>query len=277
MNNENQGQIKFWRKSHIDLDRTVPTLTVTDSVATNTGQDYIDLIRNRSNNSGWLTTNSDDTANTEILVDLVDVLNVDMVGLIRHNFKDFTIEYFDEDLLSYETFESFTDNTESSNISESATTISTSKIKITINSTQVADADKVLRQLVITEKLLTGQFNGYPQIKKPTTSFNKKVNRLLGGAVNVVEKRGAFSCSLDVRLLSNDEDLDIIEQIYFQREGILMLLSGNKEDQFLNRRVGYRNEDIVLVRPTNELELPYFQGIYKNGIVIKMRLEQSVF
>ena len=52
------GQIKFYRKSHIDFDRINPEITVTDSVATNDGQEFINFLRNRNNNSGWNTSGS---------------------------------------------------------------------------------------------------------------------------------------------------------------------------------------------------------------------------
>lgn len=269
------GQIKFFRKNHIDLDRPNISISVSDAVAIDDGADSLNLIRNRNNNSGWMTTTSDDSANTELLIDLGDYLDVDMVMLVKHNFKSFLVEYYDNDTSSFQTYENISDNSNDTSILTKS--VNTDQIKITIYGTIIADSDKILRQLIITENFGVGEFEGWPQIKRPTASLNKKVNRLLSGKVNVVEKRGAFSVSLEVKFWIIDNDLTLVENIYYNREGVLMLISGGNEDQFASKRIGYRNEDIVLVRPVNELELPYNKGIYKNGIKVKMDLEEVVF
>lgn len=267
------GQIKFFRKNHIDADRVSPVLTVTDTIATNNGQDYLKFLRNRNNNSGWNTSGSSDAANTEILVDLKDFQTVDTVMLIRHNFKNFLVEYYDTDSADFETYQSFTNNEEVTTLIEKS--VYTNQIKITITGTISPDDDKTMRQLIVTENFFSGQFEGWPEIKKPETSLNKKITSMVSGKVRIVETRGAYSCSIDVKLLKIDEDLTLIENIYFNREGVLMLLSGGDEDQFSSRRIGYRNEDIVLVRPVNELELPFVKN-YKSGIKIKMNLAETV-
>lgn len=267
------GQIKFFKKNHIDIDNINPVLTVTDSVADNAGQEFLKFTRNRNNNSGWNTSNSDDSADTEILVELRDFQTVDVVMLVRHNFKDFLIEYWDTNAASFQEYANVVNNVETTSFL--AKTVETDQIKITIYNTKITDDDKSLRQLIITENFFSGTFEGWPQIKKPVASLNKKITSMISGKVRIVETRGAYSCSLDVKLLKIDEDLSLIENIYFNREGVLMLLSGGDEDQFSSRRVGYRNEDIVLVRPTNELELPFVKN-YTTGIKIKMKLSEVV-
>ena len=268
------GQIKFYRKNHIDIDRVNPEITVTDIVATNPGNDFVKFLRNRNNNSGWNTSGSNDSANTEILVDLKDFQKVDMIMLVRHNFKNFLIEYYDFDAVTFVEYANFVNNVEKTTFIEKS--VYTNKIKITVFNTVIANDDKTMRQLIVTEKFFSGEFEGWPVINNPTSSFNKKVTNMISGKIRIVETRGSYSCDLDVKLLKIDSDLTLIENIYFNREGVLMLLSGGNEDQFSSRRVGYRNEDIVLVRPVNELELPFVKGIYSTGIKIKMKLAEAV-
>lgn len=267
------GQINFFRKNHIDTDRINPLLTVTDLVATNPGDEYLKFLRNRNNNSGWNTSGSSDAANTEILVDLKDFQNVDMVMLVRHNFKNFLVEYYDTGAVGFVEYANYVDNEIATTLIKKS--VHTNQIRITIYNTTVVDDDKTMRQLIVTENFFSGEFIGWPEIKKPQTSLNKKITGMISGKARVVETRGAFSCSLDVKLLKIEEDLTIIENIFFNREGVLMLLSGGNEDQFSSRRIGYRNEDIVLVRPTNELELPWVKN-YTTGIKIKMKLIETV-
>ena len=267
------GQIKFFKKNHIDADNINPELTVTDLVASNDGQEFLKFLRNRNNNSGWNTSSSTDAANTEILIDLKDYQDVDTIILVRHNFKDFLIEFFDVGLGDFDTYLNVVNNTEKTTFVSKS--VNTNKIRITISATMTVDDDKSMRQLIVTENFFSGAFEGWPEIKKPVTSLNKREDDMLSGKKRIVETRGAFSCSLEVKLLKIDTDLSLIENIYFNREGVLMLLSGGVEDQFSSRRIGYRNEDIVLVRPTNELELPWVKN-YTTGIKIKMKLSEVV-
>ena len=268
------GQILFLRKSYIDLDNKNPIITITDAVATNTGQDSVTFLRNRNNISGWVTTNSTDAANTEILVELFDYFNVDLIALVKHNFKNYTIEWRNSSAV-WASYDIGSLNTETTNIHEKVTPVLTNAIRITITGTQIVDADKELRQLIITEKKY--KFEGWPVIKKPVHSKNKKNNKMLSGKVNIVDSRGAFSCTLEIKLSGSENDLTAHEEIYEQAEGLLMLLSGGNEDQFRTKRKGYKNEDFVLVRPVDEYSNPYDKGVYTMGMKIKMKLAETIF
>ena len=268
------SQIQFLRKNHIDLDRPNPVITITDAVATNTGQTSVDFLRNRNNVSGWVTTDSTDAANTEILITFGDFLDVDFIELVKHSFKDYLIEW--QDLTdTWATYVSVSTNAESTTIHELTTPVNAKAIRITITAMQTLDQDKELRQLIITEKKY--KLVGWPVIKRPVHSKNRKINKMLSGKVNVIDTRGAFSCELEIKLTGEENDLNIHEEVYEQREGLLLLLSGGDESQFRTKRKGYRNEDIVLVKAVDEYSNPYNSGIYVNGIKIKIKLAETVF
>lgn len=268
------GQILFLRKNFIDLDKPNPIITITDSVASNTGQASVNQMRNRNNISGWLTTNSDDSANTEILIETGDTLPVDFIELVKHNFKDYVIEYQDESEI-WQIYETVTNNTKATTIHQKDTPIQSNRFRITVNATMVADQDKEMRQLIITQKKY--QFEGWPVIKKPISSTNKRTNKVISGKYNVVDTRGNFSCTLEIKLSGSEQDLMIHQDLYNQREGVLMLISGADELQFRTLRKNYRDEDIVLVKPLDEYENPYSQGVYLNGIKIKIKLGEVIF
>jgi len=269
------GQIRFFRKNHIDYDRPNPVLSVTDTLATNDGSASLQYLRNRNNFSSWATTGSLDANNTQLLINLGDIQQIDSIILVKHNFKNFLVERRNLTLDIFETLENVTNETDTTTFID--TDSYTDQIRITIYGTQVTDSDKRMTQLIITENFGAGQLESFPTIGKPTASVNKKVSRLLGGKSNIIETRGSFSASLTVSFLNIDSDLSLIESIFLNREGVLMLLSGSNDDQFASRRVGYRNEDIVLVRPTNELQLPYVDGVYTNGIKIKIDVTEVIF
>lgn len=266
------GQILFLRKNHIDLDRPNPIITITDPVAVNTGQDSVIFLRNRNNISGWLTTESDDSANTEILVELFDILPIDFIELVKHNFKDYLVEWRDS-LGVWSDYTNVVGNVETTNIHEKDSPIEADAIRITIYNTQTADADKEMRQLIITQKKY--RFEGWPVIKKPVHSKNRKNNSMLSGKTRVVTKRGAYSTTLEIKTTGSENDLFLHEDIYEQAEGILLLTSGGKENQFRTKRKGYRNEDIVLVKAIDEYSNPYDKGVYPAGIKLQIKLEES--
>lgn len=269
------SQILFLRKNHIDLDRSNPTITITDAVATNTGQSSVDFLRNRNNASAWLTTDSTDAANTEMLISFGgDLLDVDFIELIQHSFKDYLVEWQDVSDV-WATYVNVVSNTDSTTIHQKITPVNAKAIRITITAMQTLDEDKSLNQLIITEKKY--QFVGWPMIKKPVHSKSRKNNKMLSGKINVVDTRGAFTCELEIKLTGEENDLEMHEDIYEQREGLLLLISGDDEAQFRTQRKGYRNRDIVLVKAVDEYTNPYLNGVYVNGIKIKIKLAETVF
>lgn len=268
-------QIMFFKKNWIDLSKDA-TLTITDAVASNNGQSYVDYVRNRNNFSAWMTTDSTDAALTQIDIDMLDPKDISDIILVGHNLKNYTIQYHNG--VTYVDFSTVINPTTdtASTTHYSFTQVSCTLIRIIINGTQVANADKRINQIILTEKIATGQLTGWPQIKKPTLSTNKKISKALSGKSSVIETVGFYSAQLTVDAWTIDNDLDIVEAIYNNREGVLMWICGGSETQFKTTRMGYRLEDIYLVRPTDDYSPEYINGQYQNGLKIKMQLQESL-
>lgn len=270
------GQITFFEKNIIDIDNENVSITVTDAVASNTGEEFIDFIRNRNLTSAWLTTGTSDAANTQIDVNWIDEETLTDIILIKHNWAAYTIQYWNGS--------TYVDFSTAINVSGSTSettqhrfdSVTSSRIRIIITGTQTADDEKQLYQLIVTNQLLTGALNGWPKINSPIHSLNKVVNKMLSGKKNVIESVGFFSCELEVESWRDDQDLTLIEKIYFGRAPVLLWLSGGNETQFSTVRIGYRLEDLYLVRPTDDYTPEYFNGLYKLGLKIKMKLEEVI-
>jgi hypothetical protein len=270
------AQIKFFNKNKLDIDNVDVNITVTDAVATDDGEALLDLMRNRNNASAWITTGSTDAANTTLVFDMVDERPVSDIIIVKHNLKAFTVKYWDGAVYQdFSTAISETVNTEETSY-YSFTEVQTSKLQLIITGTQTVDDDKTIRQFIATDKLLTGQLVGWPIIKSPRHNSSKQINKMLSGKVNVVESVGAFSFSLTVSNWTKDADLNIVEEIYFGRKGVLVSLSGGDDAQFTNRRIGYRKEDIYLMRTVNDYSPEWSKGIYTNGLKINMKLAESI-
>lgn len=269
------SQIKFFKKNIIDLSNDAGSITVTDAVATNSGNSFVNYVRNRNNQSAWLTTGSTDAANTQLDIDLGQGRDVSEIILIKHNWKAFTIQY-STDGVSYSNFS--TSIAETTNTSETSrfsfTKVDCRYIRIIITGAQVVNADKQLYQLLITE--LIGTLEGWPIIKSPTHDTAKKVNQMLSNKVNVVESLGAFSVDLNVANWKNAADLVVIETIYFSRETTLVWLCGGEEAQFSVVPVGYRLEDFYLMRPVDSYQPEFVKGLYMSGLNIKISLKEAI-
>lgn len=276
-------QIRFWRKNFIDIEKTDPVITVSDTEASSPGTESIILLRNRNNVSTWATSNATATSVTTIEVNLGNIERITDILLLLINFKDFTVDYWDTFASMWSNLLSETIYAKDTAYIHLDTPIETNKIRIIINDVQSAvEFDRFMSQLIITEGLLTGrverpgQLLGWPKIKKPRLNTNRKVSKMLSGKVHINENVGGYQLSLTVDFWRIDNDLSIIEDIYNQREGVLVWLAGGDEDQFATKRQGYRNIDIFLMRPTNNFEDEYVKGIYVNGLKIKVDLAESV-
>lgn len=268
------GQIQFYEKSKLDLSNASASITVTDAVATNTGESFVDYVRNRKNTSAWLTTGSTDVAGTTLDITLGGDFDIDTIILIGHNFKSYTIQYFDGATYSdFSTPISETTNAESST-RHTFTSVQANLIRLVINSTQTVDADKILKQLIVTESI--GTLQSWPEIKKPRHSTNKRKNQMLSGKINLVESVGSFSATLAIKSCRNSADLDIFETIWFRKEGVLMQLNGFDEAQFSSLRIGYRNEDLYLIKPINDYTPSFVDSVYQAGIALELQIQESI-
>lgn len=267
-------QIKFYNKNEIDIDDTNTTITITDSTATNNGQDYVNFMRNRNNESAWLTTGSDDAANTQIDVDMSDARPIDRIILVGHNFKAFTIQYWNG--ASYVDFSTAINETTNSDFVTEFIfdEVETSAIRIIITGTQVADEQKILRQLIITKSI--GQLEGWPQVKKPVYSIEKRAVKMLSGKSYISRQRGNFSCTLSVANYNIDADLDIIEAVYFAIRGVLVWINADDDTQFSRTHITYRKQDIFLMLPQDEWTPEHYKYYYRTGIKLDMNLIEVV-
>lgn len=265
--------IKFYKRNKYDLSNSRPTTTITDAVATDKGESYVDLMRNRRNTSGWMTTGSTDAANTQIDIDFNDEVEIDSIMILKHNLKAFTIRYYNgSSYVDFSTAISETTNTAGSNY-YSFTLVSTSAIRIIITGAQTVDADKFINQLIFTESL--GEFSEEPQIM---AEFDKdrKVTRFLSGKNYVAKSIGGFMCKLRKRAVANQSDISLISTLFDSFDGFLVSLSGGTSTQFEFTVPGYRLEDVFFMNCSKEYKPDYNGGYFKHGQDLDMSLIEVI-
>lgn len=269
------AQIKWFEKSKCDLENVDCDIVITDAVAYNNGQEFANRIRDRKNYTAWMTTDSTDAANTQIDVSLGDPRAITNIILLGHNFKSYTIQY-KNGIGSYQNF-STTINPTTNTLEHtyySFTEVNATDIRIIILGCMVINDDKILKQLIITKSI--GAFTGWPQITSPKIDTQRKSVKMLSGKLRIIEGLESFSCSLDVKAWRIQDDIDILETIYFKREGVLMWIQANDANQFFLDLKGYRKDDIYLVRPTDNWEPLLLSGVYVNPIKVSMALAEVI-
>jgi hypothetical protein len=262
------GQIIFFEKNKADYSN--PNVSATASQ----GAAYAEYALNRSNNSAWVTTGSVDADNTTFTVDFTDPRLISEILLVKHNFKAYTVQYYDgSNWQNFSPAISETTNTAETN-RYSVTEVSAYQIRITITGTQTANQDKYLYQFIATK--LIGQLAGWPVIKSPVLSRGRRSTAMLSGKRSITESVGHFECSLAVKEWKSNADLTIVETLYARNEGFLVWLSGGVTSQFSSVRQGYRLEDIFLMKCANEYRPEFVDGIYPRGLAIDMDLIEVV-
>jgi hypothetical protein len=266
--------IAFFEKNFIDITRDNVTITITDAVASNTGQDFVNQLRDRKNFTGWGTTESTDAANTEILVDIPESAPLTDIFLIKQNFKSYTIQYWNGS--------SFVDFSPAINVSNNSqrtkrhsfAEVIVDRVKIVVNSTMTTDDDKLLAQLVLTQMI--GQFERFPKIVSPTISKRRRTLGALSGKAKVMQSLGSFSVGIEQDEEYSNADLQLIDLLYSRFEGFLVWLSGGNENQFRIKREGYRLEDLYFMAITNENVPEMIEGFYYRGQRVNITLSESL-
>lgn len=263
--------IKIYKKSIYDLDNISPITTITDSVAMSTGQDFVNLLRNRDDESGWGTTGSNDSGNTTLEIDFVDLREFDRIMLLSHNFKSFTIKYWNgSSWVDFSTPINETTNTNTSNYFI-FNKIFAQKIQLIINGTQTPNDDKFLRQLIVTEAI--GEFTAQPYAE-PTIDRDRQTTKYLSGKSYVSKSAGGFLCNLRLNSMEYDADQQLAEKLYDSYEGFLVSLSGGYTNDLETVRFGWRPEDIFLMQVTNEYSPEWKDGRFNNGLPLNLKLAE---
>lgn len=263
----------IFRKNLIDLDYTNVVITATDGVATDPGTAFVDLVRNRRNDSGYGTGGSSDAGLTTLEIDMGTEQEVTDILLVNHNFKAYTVQYWNgSSYVDFSTPISETTNA-ATTTHHNFTLVNTTKVKLIVQGTMTANQDKLISQIIVTQRI--GQFTGQPMIKKPRQEKGRKVRRMLSGRSNLTKTIGTFSCQLSFPPSKTVNDYDIIETMFDSFNGFLVWLCGGDESLFYTDVQGFRLKDIYLMNCSNDLETEWVDGHFAHGQKLDITLVES--
>lgn len=265
--------IVIFEKNKIDIDLDDVTITATDHLADDNGQEFVDFLRNRKNDSGWATTGSSDASNTMLEVMTGDLQNFSDLILIGHNLKSYTAEFWDG--TEWNEFEPAIDVTDNAAevTAHQFDEVMAYGIRLRARGTIVPDDDKFISQLVITSRL--GEFVSQPVVKKPTISRGRKTRKMLSGRASVTRTLGAFSCSLVFNAHKNANDQALMELMYSSVSGFLVWLCGGNLTQMPLSVPGFRLGDVFLMSAVNEFDTEWRDGHFAHGQTAEIQLVES--
>lgn len=237
--------------------------------------------------SYWRSVGSSDVTTEELEITFTEAKTFDRIFLIDHNFESFNIQYFDG--ATYQHFANVTDiDGSQSNITETTysrdtsyfefTEVTSTKIRIQVTTTQVADDQKYLNQVIVTSEM--GTLQGYPQIKGLELSRNLRTEKMLSGRSLTFKSDEFFKVQLDFKDYppSLSADIDLIFSLHDIEDTFLIWICGGKtgSSYFRKQMRGYRLRDVISVQLTASIKPIYSDNVFVNAVNFSAQLQEAV-
>ena len=227
----------------------------------------------------WRSVGSNDST-TETLTVTFDSLSLDRILLLDCNFKAFTVKYWGGS--SYDHFANVIGigGTAKTNITETAfsensayyefDSVTTTGLQISIDTTQVADAEKYLSQFIGSSEI--GTFVGYPEVSSVKINRNSRSKRTLSGRFSVQKSLETFGYSIKFKNYSVNSvysvDIDLAFTLLESESPFIIYPCGGRYESkhFTYAAPGWRLKDAKLVQISKTYKLKYNKNIYTNPV-----------
>lgn len=273
------GGIKFFDRSKA-LSRDGATITATS------GDDSSIYTLSLNKYIGWTSVGSTDATTETLNIDLITSKTINIILLVDHNFKEFTVKYWNGS--TYVDFTTVTgiDGTLGGGISETSFSqdtayyefdeISTTKIEITITKTQTVDAQKSLIYANITSEI--GTFDGFPNVNNVSHSRNSRIKKSLSFKDINQKSYETVAISMDLMRYPGQNDIDIIDILHTLDETFQIWLCGGRygTTYFRFAQRGWNLKDIYNVQMIDDLGATYADNVYVHGVNKTLTVNEAV-
>lgn len=222
----------------------------------------------------WRSVGSDDMTTETWTITFAADVTFNRLFLLNHNFKEFDIQYDDSGWTDFANVVSLDDATPGTGIAETDwdksvsyyefDTVTTDQVRIRIDTTQTADAEKFLAEFVATLEL--GTLSGYPKVSPVRVSRNARVATLLTGRSRVRKSIQTFAVNLDLDPYpaAYGTDLDLLMSLTDRDDDFLVWLCGGRygSTYFTTTLRGFRLADLLLMQIGEDIENEYNGNIY---------------
>jgi hypothetical protein len=248
------------------------------TVAASSGNDSAPYILGLNRDTLWQSVGSSDASTESLIIQFPVPTLIDRLFLINHNFKNYTVQWDNTGWVNFTNVLGVTGAR--SGIVETAyalntsyyefTPVTTNSIKITVNTTQVANQDKFLNQLTCTSEL--GTLVGYPIISALNVNRSMKANQTISGKYVVEKSIETFGFDLQLKKYATSSmfapDMDLLMSLHDKETPFNAWLCGGKYgvNNFKVTLRGFRLQDVYQVQVIKPLNNTYDNNIYTTQI-----------
>ncbi len=268
------GGVKFFEKNLGDVDRDDVSVLVT------TGEASKEFPRDRKVFSKWTSIGSDDTTTETYEYRFDQAKTITRLLLIENNFKAFQVEYWNGatyvDFASVVTKEGSqsdvteTTNTKTTNYYEFAS-VSTLRVRITVDTTQTVDAEKTMQQFIVTTE--TGTFEAFPGLRHTFEYAGSRKEGARGRTTTTLFDQ-VYKGSFEFQSYLRDADIILMRDLWEGKKEFLVYPCGANEDQFNFLQNGNRLKDIYLVWFVGNFDPGYTRNVYTMGQNFTLNVEE---
>jgi hypothetical protein len=256
-------------------------------VTASTGGGAASRALDRNRVTYWRSVGSDDTTTETITLTFTAPVTFNRIFLLDHNFQGFNVQYDLSSVWTHFTSVVGLDGSQS-NVTETAfsedsayyehASVTTTGVRIQVTTTQVADEDKYLNQLVLTNEL--GTLVGYPDITGIEFSRNERSKKMLSGRTLSLKGEETFKVNLAFKNYppSLSADIDLAMSLFDMEETFLVWLCGGRRgtDYFKKTLRGWRLRDLFSVQTAGGVAPDYTSNSYVLPVNLKINLVESV-
>ena len=276
------GGAKFFKRSkNLFADGTTATAS--------TGEAAINRALDKNVFTFWRSVGSLDSITETIVISFPATVTIDRILLIDHNWKQFTVKFDSAGIFTDFTTVVGLDGSLGGGITETTfsdtsayyefTSVTTTRIEITITKTQVVDAQKFINQIVATEEL--GTLVGFPNFRRITPSRTLKIKKMLSGRSNISKSEDIFkNISIDFKNYPSSlaADINLMFTLDDSEDDFLVWPCGGRRgtDFFRFTLKGFRLEDLIPMQVDKDIANTYSKNVYINTVNLKVSLTEHV-
>lgn len=273
------GGVKFFEQDYA-LFRLGATATASSN------GDSINFILDVNRYTRWESVGSSDATTETIEVTLNGEQTINRIFLLGFNFKAFSVKYFNG-----ATFVDFANVIGVNGVTKSGInetnyndnsayyefdSVTTSRLEITCDKTQVANAQKFLNNFVATAEI--GTFSGYPRVQ-PRSDRNETKARSLSRKYVIQKTYETTKIKINFKTHPFQNDLDILDALFNREEPFLIYPCGGRsgENFFRINQKSWRLEDLFNVQLAGQMRNDYEKGVYTLGFNKSITFEEHVW
>lgn len=218
----------------------------------------------------WLSyLEGDDHTTSTIEIEFASSKNVDTVFLQKSNAKTYELEYWTGSAWATPAGLVESESEAGGDVLFTFTSLSTTKILVSITETLIADAEKYVTNLMAFSTI--GQFTGYPNIK-PKIIMEQFDQKLISGKHHITDRGQSIEIILSFEKYVVDADLQLLEMLKQRKSEFFILLNGGNESQFTRLVEPYRLRDLYKVAISGGYPASYYKNLYGSGVDTEVTL-----